>query len=355
MTVDDDAVNAEAADASAAEADVSWCLGLPFVEFAPFTAEEAVAIHLRLRALLIGLIAVALVPVALLAMSSWTPRTNAEDDLLTTAAFVIVLVVLPAVFLFGVRFATRFRLLRRDAKAGVVSVFRGEVRARTPNRVRDRIERAARTRMPDEGSLEVRALPHSRAWLRPSSSPGRFEFLRVHLQHAAPPPAYAWRVPVHRDLPVVPMPGIQLEQRQLTALERVEIASYVRELRVPDWRLLYRLGVCVLFLVWGAQERSMGGHGILLFIGGAALAWNARTYWRRLSLAARLRADLTLGRVLTASRAEADTPEEAGSTSAPAAADGVRREFLPISQRLWTEVGRPASWREAGKQLRAAA
>ena len=349
---------------SAAETEPSWCLGLPFLASGPLTPAETRAAQGRSRRLALGMtVAVLFVP-ALFAASTivelWVPQMA---DAFDTVVAVVLLVGIPAAVLFLLRFGVEYRRIQRDVKEGCALVFRGPVRHRTPNRIRDRLERQALSRLPDDGTLEVRALPHSRCWLRPVTPSGaRFEFLRVHLQHAAPPPDYAWRVPVHRDLPVVPLPGIQLEQRRLTELERIEIASYARQLLTPDFKMIYRLAICGLFSWMGLRDRAAGGHGILLIVAIAMLAFHAPGYWRRFRLASRLRSDLATGRTISASIARAadsdaaSAPEPAGAEAAePEAPRPAPREFLPFSQMLWTEGGRPASWRETGKLLRTAA
>ena len=330
--------------------DPRWCVGLPFVDSAPFTEAEAAAVARRSRHFLLGTVATGLLVPALF-VAAWGDVQRAGGIVNTFALaldVVIVVFVLPVLLLLLAAFTLRWRSLRCDAIGGEVAVFRGEVRPRTPNRIRDRIERTARARLPREGALEVRVLPHSRQWLHPEAAGDRFDFLRVRIQRAAPPPEYAWRVPVHRDLGVIPAPGVVLEQRQLTALERVELESYERALRRPDVRLSIGFATCTLLMWLGTRRGPQGGDPILFVSAVILLALHSRTWFRRWALAARMKVDLNGGRVLSAAT-------EKDEESSPARTDVVASEFLPMSRMLWVDRGRPAAWREAGRTLRAAA
>lgn len=332
-----------------AGSDSRWCLGLPFVDIAPFTEAESAAVEYRARHLAVGTTAAGLLVPAVLA-AAWFHLQSAGGITNTIAlAFdlVIVLATLPFVVLLFAAFATRWRSLLRDARLGEVAIFRGEVRPRTPHRLRDRIERVALARLPREGELEVRVLPHSRCWLHPvAGSSSRFDFLRVRIQRAAPPPDYAWRVPVHRDLGVIPAPGVVLEQRQLTALERVELESYERSLRRPGVRLTIGLATCTLLMWLAARGGLQGGTALFALAAMILLVMHSRTWFRRWALAARMRTDLDGGRVLSAA-AEEDEESSPGNATPS--------EFLPMSRMLWVDRGRPAAWREAGNELGSAA
>ena len=176
---------------------------------------------------------------------------------------------------------------------------------------------------------------------------GHWQTHAVHVREVAPPPRYAMRVPVPRELASTTIPGAGILKRSLHAGERDEIEQYVGRLRRirPAHVFLASYGVlCAVMLVVKVRERAAiepgdGFAAVLAVALGMRAIWLAVGAFRRAAL---LRRDLELGWVFTL-QTEVST---AGIASHASAAPRPREaEFLPNSMAAWSENGRPAPWR----------
>ena len=97
-------------------------------------------------------------------------------------------------------------------------------------------------------TAELRVLPASGMWLRTEASGTVLRSIRI--QHAAPPPPYAWRVALHEDLvPRGASCDLRFEQRRLTPSEAREIVAYARRLVVPGLgEIAYALCAGLIFM-----------------------------------------------------------------------------------------------------------
>ena len=312
-----------------------WCLGLPFAGVAPLEAHEREAVRRRTRAVVARALGCALLTIVvpgpcLLALSMrGTPEgVQAACGVVGLLAFLVGAAATALSTLEGVREGAR---LRRDVRQGEVLVFRGEPPAPSM----------------EEGlsgpTVELRVLPASRMWLKPGDHGTTLR--GVQIQHAALPPSYAWRVPIHDDLvPRGASRDLRFEQRRLTASEVREIVAYAQRLVVPGLgEIAYVLGASLILAspIVGMLRHPNGvrsaDDGFAALGAFAFLPVVLFLYGRRVRLARKLRVDLQAGRAVTA------VPTADGESRGPITA----REFLPVSGVTWTFAGRPASWRNA--------
>ena len=312
-----------------------WCMGLPFAGVAPIEAHERDAVRRGIRALAaraLGYAAFTIVVPGLslfvLSLRGTSEGVQAACGAIGVLAFLIGAAATVLSTLEGAREGGR---LRRDVREGEVLVFRGEAPALPMDE-----------ELP-QPTVELRVLPASRRWLR--SEAGGTTLRGVRIQHAAPPPSYAWRVALHDDLvPRGPSRDLRFEQRRLTPSEVREIVAYARRLVVPGLgEIAYALCASLIFaspilrMFRDPNGARSADDGFSAFGAFALLPVVVFLYVRRVRLARKLRVDLQAGRAVTA----------VPNTEAESGAPETVREFLPVSGITWTFAGRPAAWRDA--------
>lgn len=312
-----------------------WCLGMPLAGVAPIEAHEREAVRRKIRSLAARALGYAALTTVVPVLSLLALSLRGVAESVQAACGVVGLLT----FLFGAAATVLSSLeamreagrLRRDVREGEVLVFRGDAPA------------LSREEDLPQPATELRVLPASRAWLRPEA---RGTTLRgVRIQHAAPPPSYAWRVALHDDLvPRGAARDLRFEQRRLTPSEAREIVAYAHRLVVPGLgEIAYVLCATLVFAspIVGMLKDPNGPRspddGFATLGAFALLPVVVYLYVRRVRLARKLRVDLQAGRAVTA----VSTAE--GESGAP----GTVREFLPVSGITWTFAGRPAAWRDA--------
>lgn len=241
-----------------------------------------------------------------------------------------------------------------DISSGRVLQFEGVLPDPAPGHDERRVLLSSGLLTEKPGQVQhLRVFPRSEL-VRGRDDRGRVRLMRLHLQHAARPPGYAWRAQLGPDLVAVGAPeGVRFVQRRLTEGELAEVRGYIRRLRRPDGRLwvgfvffgLSFFGLVSGFLS-GDLSRAPRGEwisgGLMLLVGLAAF----RSYVLRLRHARSMQLDLSAGRAVSA----------LGWAGEITSADRKRRrghrpsendEFLPVSGALWTLSGRPADWRDS--------
>lgn len=324
------------------EPEALWCLGLPLVGTAPLEVHERDAIRRRTQILVVrmlGYLAYAVgLPLVAYALFAALPATwQVLQAICVITGFFGAVIGAAAVVLSTLEGANEWRRLRRDRSDGEVLLFRGELPVSAE--VREELFGG----MPRPGADEIRVLRHAQAWIRPGRGSAHLQAVRI--QHAAPPPSYAWRVALHEDLvPRGAPPNLRFEQRRLTPAEVREIVAYAQRLLVPGFgTIAYAFFLALIFAVRIAEIANdpgrLRGWGAIGELGPIALFGVVVFFYvRRVRLARRLRVDLRAGRAVTA----VSTLPQAEET----ATEEVTREFLPVSGMTWTVAGRPAGWRD---------
>jgi hypothetical protein len=320
-----------------------WCAGLPFAgtrPMRPIEREAATAVaRKQLTAMgvtLAILLAVASLPLAI-------PNGYRVPDIGPWAAVILSVVAVfgyfgsIAVLILRARdlWRTRARFLA-DIAAGTVMEFAGPVPAAAPADEDQRALIKLGMLVPGGSAsqrIAVLAVTHSIMY---RDSRGGWQARKARVRAVAPTLLPAVRGPVARDSAFALEPSKELVRRSLEPAEREEIRHYIRQVWRPQ--IVVIIGLFMIHAVWllnslRANQTMLGRVTPLLLLAFAArFVPRLVTDLRRATLLAR---DIKTGWVFIA----------------PREVDGVGRrraaveEFLPVSGAIWTEGGRPASWR----------
>lgn len=288
---------------------------------------------------------VALVLLALVASVAVT-MLRALPELVRSVLASLVLLSTPFALYACVRSVLRARAYTRDLRDGRLFRFAGSLSNFDSLALdRDLARLARRGVLAPEPGVEqdivvlraARELLHANGSWAPSG-------LGLRVSYVAAPPSDVVRLSLPSDLRAERTGELELGRRRLSAPELRELARHIEQLRKPGaaFLLLTPLAFSVL-LVWSEQS-----EGVQLSSASAPFVlalWllTAQSFWRRLRLAARLRADNELGWVITVDHASSASDRVGDEPELPA--QGI--ESLQYARLDWTVNRRPASWRRA--------
>ncbi len=330
-----------------------WCAGLPYVGVRSMMPDERQAVTAIARGLLrswwgiLGILAaLVLLPFALEGYRA--PDIGPMASIVASAVAVLGFFASIVALVWRAHALWRARApLLADITDGTVLEFAGTVSV-TPGADADlaALVTAGVLQPGWTGDQRIAVLAVSRSVVYQDRR-GSWQALRVRVRAVAAAPTYAMRAPVPHGIAVVTDPDKELVQRSLSAAEREEIRQYIRHVWRASWRRLFWLipysaiGV-MLLLGW---IRS-GEHRLLGLVAPALIIFFIVRFVRRFAPALRrstlLSRDLASGQVMTVQSRHHNEigVGEIASPGAPA------QEFLLRSRMVWTEGGRPASWRD---------
>ena len=329
----------------------SWCAGFPLISARPMIQAEADAVTtLARRALrawwrtiaILG--AVLLLPLAL--RDYRAPNIGAWGAVIVSALVGLgyVFSILVTVRQAYVLWRTRARLLA-DRRQGTVLEFGGVLSTVRSDESQRALLQAGVVTSGRSREQRFAVLPVSSGVIHRDARRG-LQTVTVRVRNVAAPPTYQMRVPVTAEIARVTDPQQELVRRSLSPAEREEIRHYIPSLGRVIPRLLFFIGygaIGVMFLVgWlGSATHRLTGllpPAIVFYFFTREMRMLVITL-RRTSLLSR---DIATGWVLTVQPRtcmELDVGDIAPLTPPV-------KEFLPISGIVWTENGRPATWRD---------
>lgn len=316
-----------------------WCAGLPCIEQPSMASEERARIARLRRAAWRRAAALALALAATFASAAIT----ALPLVVRSALAALVLLGGPLVLLAIAREAARVRAYGRDLASGVLLRFGGTLSNFDSLAFERDLARLARRGVitPEPGLeqdlvvlREARELLHANGkWTSDRS--------KLRVSEVAAPPEDSIKLALPAELRSErPAHDLELARRRFSESERRELAHHVQGLRKPGAAFLLLTPLALsLLLVWerASAQVSFASAPFVL----ALWLLSAQAFWRRLRLAARLRADGELGWVITVDHAPHVLD---GDSELPAR--GI--ESLLHARVDWTVNRRPASWRRAG-------
>ncbi len=316
-----------------------WCASLPQVDEAPLEPALRPALRRRLTGLRVRSVLGVLGMLGALALAYVASQTALGGAELAVAWWLVAsLSLFGLVPLLGLATAQRIwlrRALQRDLARSRVAVFGGQLgdldgQDRTLRRLVSLGH--LRPHLPRDQSIEL--LPTSRVVVRVNGRPVPLRH-RVHVAELAPVLAHAMRSPLPRELVEIERDGgLDLARRGLSAAEHAELQRYGAAFRRRYWITIgvasaLALAIGVTFSKLFALEGLVFFGPLVVLMGlGAALG---HLLWLR--LAHRVEHDCELRWVISVS----EPGDEHG--------EAPRLEVLPVSQLVWTEGSRPASWR----------
>ncbi len=321
----------------------AWCAGLPCVEEPSMVARERARVQrlrarVQRRALAFG---VGFALTVLLATAVLLP------DGLRAPLAAVVLLSFPFVLYAMVRCLLRARAYGRDMRDGRLWRFAGTLSNFDSLALdRDLALLARRGVLAPEPGVEqdLVVLRETRELLHANGewAPGG---LKLRVSHVAAPPEDSVTLPLPAELRSERAGDLELGRRRLSAAELRELSEHVQTLRKPGaaFLLLTPLALSVL-LAWSQRSGSVPASLASAPFVFALWLLAAQAFWRRLRLAARLRADGELGWVITVDHAPGGQLSAAQDAELPAR--GI--ESLQYARLDWTVNRRPASWRRAG-------
>jgi hypothetical protein len=320
----------------------AWCAGLPCVEQPTMVAEERMRVA-RLRTAARVRAAGLFASLGLtLAAATFVLLPDALRSLLAS----LVLVATPFVLLGIVRALRRSRAYTRDLADGQMWRFAGSL-SNFDSLALDRDLALLARRgafMPEPGvEQDMVVLRHARELLHVN---GKWapRGLTLRVSQVVAPPGESVKLALPAELRTERAGELDLGRRRLSAPEQSELGAHVQQLRKPGvaFLLLTPLALSVL-LVWSEHTEDMQVSFASAPFVLALWLLSAQSFWRRLRLASRLRADAELGWVITVDHPSdllAVTPEDAELP-----ARGI--ESLLHARLDWTVNRRPASWRRS--------
>ena len=325
-----------------------WCAGLPWLGERRLTPAEREAIEavarreLRRWGASLGVTAI-LVAAPILFIALRLPRYHEPADALLYAGTLFGSLTIAGISMLRARdrWRARSRFLS-DLAVGTVDEFGGVVDATALSDPESRALIDAGMLVqgrPDEQRIAVLTVTRSVVHRDPRRG---WCALPVRVRAVAAAPAYAMRAPVPREIASAHDPHQQLVKRSLNAAERDELRRYIGQVR-RLWPfalfLAFYGAICMLlFLGWLRSSDRPTFNALVPLIGLALMSQNAMRLVHAYRRAGQFSRDLATGwAVMLEQRRDVD--------DAPAPPSLPGREFLPHSGALWTQNGRPASWR----------
>lgn len=319
----------------------AWCAGLPCIEEPAMAAEERTRVA-RWRA---SAWRRALLVLAAVGIGVAITTLRVLPDLVRSVLASVVLIATPLALYVSVRSVLRARAYGRDLRDGRLFRFAGSLSSFDSLALdRDLALLARRGVFDPEPGVEqdmvvlkaARELLHVNGRWAPRG-------LGLRVSYVAAPPSDVVRLSLPSELRAERAGELELGRRRLSAQELRELRQHIEQLRRPGaaFLLLTPLAFSVL-LVWSEQTQGVQLSSASAPFVLALWLLTAQSFWRRLRLAARLRADNELGWVITV-----DHGATGGSSGDEPELPAQGIESLQYARLDWTVNRRPASWRRA--------